>query len=447
MAAGGGAAGGSVTLSETFTSGSRLKSVAITDEAGNTAHGGWHDVMLDDRCTFMHAGDGQLRCVPFYGPYAPEGLFSDAACTQPAFLTHAQCLGTPKHAIRYDTTVCPLRAHVFKVGAATGATTIYSRSGTSCFSQPVQPGQRVFSLGTEIAPGALVAGTVMQGSGAFDLNGLVAADGARGTQNYRDGSLGTDCYPQRFSDGAVRCAPTPFTFGGTTFASSTCTTPSFLHSGPCPAPQLTATLATTSPSCALDFEYGRLGSQLTAYYSGSPGMCEAQQTSPQLSAYAAGAAIAASSLPTATTSSASAGRLERVVLTWPGGKTTHFEWRDAQLDVACQTYFAAADGSRRCVPFQPGIGISGYFADLGCTQPLASVQRAGTGCTPRFATEYFDHCGRRARVFRVGARHTGAVYGKTTTGCAAQTGVTTALYAITSEMAPSELAPLTESVR
>jgi hypothetical protein len=437
---GGGTAGtGGGTAQPQWQGGTRIKVRVLKDTSGASAQLGWKDTQLDEPCWFMAAADGQQRCIPLYSPHAVEGFFADGNCSQPVLLTYdVNCPSAPRHAIRYDSDACPTRAHVFTVGAKLSTTTYYYRSGTSCTMQQAQAGTNVWALGNELAPSELARGTLTprSGSGIVDIV-LTTDDGARGPYGFRDTTGGFDCYALTFGDGTTRCVPSATAYGDDAlFADSACTQPGYLGTA-CGNTQFGVRYVTTG--CTSEPSYVRIGSPVTTWYGGPS--CTPQPSTTSSQGYAGGAPVPLSSFVAATASKATAGRLERTALTWPGGSSFTSGWRDTQLGQQCQYFYAASDGSRRCLP-SSGASMTSIYAESTCTQRLAV---ASSGCSPAYAFDYFDSCQLRLRVYPVTGAHTGGIYVKSGTGaCVSTTSSSTSYFRTGPEVAPATLAPFAE---
>lgn len=126
---------------------------------------------------------------------------------------------------------------------------------------------------------------------------------------------------------------------------------------------------------------------------------------------------------------------------------------DSQLNVSCY-YETASDGTLRCVPSTAAnVGLYGYYADSGCSQPLA-VASAGSGCAaPAYAYSYVasSGCATVWHVFPISAPYTATSYfmltdtflpdggiGKTCTASPVSgLGASTSLYTVGAELPPS----------
>ncbi len=89
-----------------------------------------------------------------------------------------------------------------------------------------------------------------------------------------------------------------------------------------------------------------------------------------------------------------------------GSKVPIIQVYDSDLQATC-TYRTAADGSWRCMP--SGYGASGYFSDASCSGVLFSVTDHPCLESPMFGL-IADACGAGARMFELGAVHTGGVH-------------------------------------
>jgi hypothetical protein len=146
---------------DTNQSGSRLKVKYYAGADGSKAFAGFYDTQLKADCFFGLAADGATRCIP--GTTVPLlGYYTDPGCTQPLLATTAGC-GQPTYATKTDTTACTTGAtvHAFSVGAPFSGTSVYFLSGTTCTGpSPTTSGVAYFSVGGEVTPASLVAGTL-----------------------------------------------------------------------------------------------------------------------------------------------------------------------------------------------------------------------------------------------------------------------------------------------
>jgi hypothetical protein len=418
----------------------------VTQDAnGGVAFVTWFDSQLQEPCWFVPASDGENRCVPYFNPYASEGVFSDSACTQAATEVEDTCQ-SPRHAYRVDSTVCPMRYRVYSLGAKLG-TTEYRKNGSSCTPQAVQSGSTLYAVGAEVGAASLARGTLQKASGStgIGIDVLTTDDGARGSDVYRELAEGFDCRAEIASDGSTHCIPADYAYSSNEFSDSQCTGAAYRVQQGCAPPKFGMSSQGPSQGCAWDQVYQPLGAAVTAPYQLSGTTCSVETPTSGWQLYSsAGTSRSLLSFAAATASATSAGRLSRVTLTWPGGKRTNGIYRDTQLDTECIVWETAADGSRRCMPWTRYVYVGTYFGDASCARPLAL---ATLGCrSPKFALSFFDSCGpRRTRAYRVGSPHTGSVWTGGNGTCSAATAPASyQLFDLLSEVQPSEMAPLTE---
>jgi hypothetical protein len=151
------------------TSGSRLKARYITTADGAKQFYGWRDIQRNEDCSFMTAGDGQNRCLPYWATPAPATVgvyWADAACSQPlayvAKSTGGSCGATsvPIFGVKGDTSICPMGYRFYGIGAKSTATTIYSGTATACTgSTTPTTSYDFYTVNAEIPPTAFVAGS------------------------------------------------------------------------------------------------------------------------------------------------------------------------------------------------------------------------------------------------------------------------------------------------
>lgn len=112
-------------------------------------------------------------------------------------------------------------------------------------------------------------------------------------------------------------------------------------------------------------------------------------------------------------------RLKSRVYVADDGTKQWVGWHDSQLGIDC-AFVTAADGQTRCLPTGTANG-SGYYADDGCSQPVAEVSK---GCAAPKLALVADASGgtcatARLRVLAIGSPLTaGNVYAKYN-GCTA----------------------------
>lgn len=105
---------------------------------------------------------------------------------------------------------------------------------------------------------------------------------------------------------------------------------------------------------------------------------------------------------------------------------------DSQRGEECD-FRRTADGVLRCLPDGPTATYSRtYFADSGCTQPLANAS-----CPPTYAFEFLATCPSQVRVHALGAQFSGTVYFKSGASCTAVPGASGIFYRVGAEVTPA----------
>jgi hypothetical protein len=440
-ASSGGGTGARAPTDDVFVSGTRIKA-ARAQQGTLSLVTAWRDTQLNQDCLLYAAADGQQRCMPMSVPYAVDGYFSDMGCTQPAFpATSASAL-----AIRYDTSSCAFKVHVFNVGAHLSTRTLFFKSGTSCGMVTVPANQEPYALGSELPASNFVAVTTTPataGGVAFDQ--ITFDDGAHGTYSLRDSAIGSDCFIRSFTDGTLRCGSFDYAWAGSSFANSTCTQPAALDTS-CTPPKYAAA-GYEAVGCEPQPKLVELVAALTGYFSGTPASCTAQTPGPNVTAYATGAAVPASRFTQGQVALVGTGRIQEQVVTWPSGVRSGYRFFDSQLNEFCTFYGKSTDTERVCSPSTPGLYVYSFYSDPGCSQPLAGASTALPSCTPKFVTsadaDWVGHS------FPVGARYSGAVYSGTPASCSAVTSQLSAwtFFTLGAELDRSQLATLPQSLQ
>jgi hypothetical protein len=235
-----------------------------------------------------------------------------------------------------------------------------------------------------------------------------AADGAVGFAGWRDTQLGVDCGFATASDGREHCMPPMYAATGFLFADSACTQP----------------LASSSPCFRSLIRYASSGGDgaSTRYFevTGSHGGALYQLIGPMCQPYSGNLAafdirpISVDTFVSGTliTDAAKSGtRIFRKSAVSSDGQQEPRLWYDSQLGVEC-AFSAAGDQRLRCLP--PLALIDSFFADAGCTQPLAWAISGA----PRYGVQQGAGCGTTPPTyFQLGASYGGTVYFKSGTSC------------------------------
>ncbi len=442
----GGGAGGGSAGSDLAQSGSRLKIRWATSADGQTMVIGYRDTQLNVDCNFQRTADGALHCLPYgaVGTSLVPSYFADASCTQAVVYTSLTYCAPPTLAEALDSSVCPVRYHLFQLGAESHPAKIYYRSssGTGCASMTVSASMHVHPLAAEITAAAYVKADVTADPGTGVVqNVLRATDGLVVPYGMHDVGNGEDCYPMPMG-AETRCLPsrTGYEYG---YADSACSQRLYTVGDPaCGMPRFGLGLAADGCTAQLTT---LTGSSSTAYWK-SGATCSALTGTGSTPLFTGSAAVPASTFPAAAVALVGTGRLQRRTFTWPGGLVEPYDFYDSQLGEACLTWATAADGTARCIPTTPGLYASAYYADASCTQRLAG--RSGScATTPKYAysmeTPACYGGAYQARSFAVGALHTGTVYSGGPGSCTATTSPPSPLYRLGAEVLPSQMAAFT----
>jgi hypothetical protein len=121
-------------------------------------------------------------------------------------------------------------------------------------------------------------------------------------------------------------------------------------------------------------------------------------------------------------------------------------WHDTERDEPC-TFAVAADGKQRCIPWQVGAQVGGYFSNAGCTTRLAYAVK---GCSqPRYAFESVKVSGPSCyamRIFPATASYVGTAYFGSAEDCRVQTSASFDVFVIGPEVPASSFVEATERV-
>jgi hypothetical protein len=110
------------------------------------------DTMRQAPCRPVHAGDGQLRCVPFVDPVSVAYAFDDDQCKQPVVPLLAGCMPSAT-AENFESIPksCDGKLHIYTVGQRSSPTVLYGNDGTTCqMSLVAVPGTDYYETSGEI---------------------------------------------------------------------------------------------------------------------------------------------------------------------------------------------------------------------------------------------------------------------------------------------------------
>jgi hypothetical protein len=162
---GSGGAGGSGGTPD-YVSGSRIKSRVMSTPDGAKAFSGFYDTQLSVPCSFGHAADDTLRCLPT--TYAYVGTFwADSGCTTPVAYSSFGC--APAYATKSDTsTTCvdigyygtTARTRIYSISGAYTSSTIWSGSPGSCSMTTPTATFSYYYVGGEVPASTFAAGSI-----------------------------------------------------------------------------------------------------------------------------------------------------------------------------------------------------------------------------------------------------------------------------------------------
>lgn len=211
-----------------FASGTRLKAVLAEASDGTSMFLRWWDSVLGVACAFEQVGD-TLRCMPQgsglkLSYVGVDEVFLDAACTRPAHVGDPSFGCNGQALVKRIELACPARGGLYRVGARSQATSVYTVIDGACAPRAALPQGPIFDLQPispeEFVAASLVAGVPLDGIALVELK---AEDGAHGPWALRDAAGAFDCSPQATTLG-TRCLPIDHGYSGRgVFADRRCT--------------------------------------------------------------------------------------------------------------------------------------------------------------------------------------------------------------------------------
>jgi hypothetical protein len=387
----------------TWAGGSRLKLVYDDGGGGALSYVGVMDTTTQLKCSFLPTSDGTLRCLPEgWGGYV---FFADPACTQPVVSAQQGCL--PRYVTHVSAQLtCDGEgvAHVYESDGSPSlpsTATLYATgiSGCSMFGQ-VGPGTA--NPAREVDPTMFVAGTtrVIDGGGKLGLDVLTADDGTTILQGLIDRKRNTPCTAEQhitLHDDIAGCLPLPIAYAVPAYYTDAACTQPFATigastAGPCVAQAAIFHPPPDATNCSGGgFSLREIGAPVSPAmtYSFWNGVCTSMGAlSSAVSAYALGATIPSTDLPSFASASLGSGRLHAVYRASVSGallEALRFE-DTAQANTPCQPA-VAPDGHTRCIPDYAIMTVAGvpgdmnYYTDAACTHLV--VDLGGTvSCPP-----------------------------------------------------------------
>lgn len=398
----------------------------ITLYAGGIAitRAGFRDRAWNVPCGFHATGDGKRRCLP----EAPtdQGLqFLDATCRQPVTTS------APGPGLDAFTTVtfgdgCDGTVEAYRRDSSTRMAATFLRHDGDCIPNPagplpVHPLQPITS---EAVAGERVVGEAREGLVPilFVAEHVVLwHDGWHAQAQDADCSFDFEDPPgYRLRTGTpLRCWPSDvLSFGPPTFADSGCNLAAIPDESPrCSPPHRFGVTVDNTRQCPRIRHAFALRGSVPAAFDRVGGSCQLRQ--PPARAFVLGDEIPSEQWPAGElVIPAGPGRIRAAeIATAAGNEGTGYLWDDT-LAAFCDAT-PMADGHTRCVPEEVAFLDNVAFADAGCTQPLAVASPPETGCAAFFAAAS-DATGMVTHLFRLGARHVGAVFMRNDSGACVQ---------------------------
>ena len=160
-----GGSGGGTGAPPDYVSGSRIKARVLSTADGAKAFAGYYDSSLAMPCSFNHAADDTLRCLPTNVAYVAS-YFSDLGCGTPLAYTTAGC--APVYAQKAETGSCVdigyystnARQRIYSVAGAYGAAMVWVGSPGSCSMTATPTTLTLYNIGSEVAASTFAAGSV-----------------------------------------------------------------------------------------------------------------------------------------------------------------------------------------------------------------------------------------------------------------------------------------------
>ena len=160
----GGTGGGSGGTPD-YTSGTRIKARVLSSTDGAKAFAGFYDSMLAMPCSFGHAADDSVRCLPTNVAYTT--LWADSGCTIPlaytvpgCSVTYAQKTETTNSCVDVGYYSVSTRTRIFSVAAPYTGAMIWTGVPGSCNMTTTPAAYSLFTVGAEVPASNFAAGSV-----------------------------------------------------------------------------------------------------------------------------------------------------------------------------------------------------------------------------------------------------------------------------------------------
>jgi hypothetical protein len=351
-----------------FVSGTRIRATYWLAEDGTRRYTGLFDTKLQVACSFSKAEDGKVRCLPMDTADAAN-VFADMNCMQPLGHVDAQWCTTPKYGMQPQQAAgCAAGPIVYALGASVNLATIYNPAGANCNPSPAA-GQKLFDLGSKVAPTEFVEGTTVQEASGRRIatTYIVGADGSKSRRGLFDTKLGVSCYVGVAADGERRCLPDVTAGFIGDFADMGCTMPLVLGgSSPCNGASAAYGQKVDNGVCPNRLHIFPLGSKFTGTQVFRGMSCLSGAPLQGFDYYALGAEVDPTSFDKFTEMKIGTTRLQiTAVVDAEGARQETYFLYDSLRKEPC-SFSKVADGSTRCVP---SYGLE-YFTDDKCMSPL-----------------------------------------------------------------------------
>lgn len=376
-------------------SGSRLKARRRVSTDGYQDFIGWYDTKLGINCTVDRDPVGVLRCLPEAS--AGSLFFHDASCSKQA--ASGACLEPSVQLVRdqqFNATCASEepRFRVLRLGAPIKGS-VFENSG-SC--EAIASDQDLRPVEEVVDPEQFASFAVQQLPTQKDGFGLLAyksSDGARQTIGAWSQVAGR-VQSLLLDDGKEHWAPSVAVtaFHIKSFADPSCGVTPIGYAFDCGA---TPVVAVGLPD---GIEVAKCGGQaifnvieplpgLSKVFSTLSGACSELEAPPQSIWYRLGDKLDPATLPLSARLPIGGQRLQRAVLTTPGGQHVVFPYdpgtlTDTKDGVPCDLFKVSAD-SWRCVPRGYSTQI---FQDSACSKPIVAIPKSPDLCSAPTAEKY-----------------------------------------------------------
>jgi hypothetical protein len=367
------------------TPGTRLRPKNLVTSEGDRSWQAWHDTELDMDCSFIQAADGTPRCFPPAELANSGSMFRDANCTEEVVSVNIGACDPIVHVRKTEgTSSCEFgTSHVYAVGTSETLAMVYTGAPGACSPTPIDPPGTFYSLGAEVDPAPLAAGTEgpLPGTSRIRSRGITGNDGTLHVRGWTDTEFDVKCSFGTLDSGGEYCLP--YWSFVTQYREPDCMT-GLLFKFSCPENVGTPTYAVleSTSACSGDRLVLR-GEPYTGEVVDSS--CNPQSMFP--SGYSMGGEAPPSLAPevTRTVVEGDPGRLKPVYLTSDDGGCWFDGWYDTELGVDC-AFEPFTDGVERCTPLVL-TGPQLTYSDANCTveAPVTNLGTCPAVTPPKYA--------------------------------------------------------------